>query len=110
MCAPDLLRYCNEKANISGLFAYSGSYALNTIYYVVEALKKIGGKYAYGILGRICPYLLKPVPKASNVDGMFEACKRLTYIRNRETNKDYLLPLDFFTYSTEITSLKEMFK
>lgn len=110
LCAPDLLRYCTESVNISNLFAYSGCVSMSTYYYTPAAFKNIGGKYAYGILGRICPYLLKPVPKIISVDGMFEACKRLSYVRDNETGNDYLLPSDFFVYTTGITSLAEMFK
>lgn len=109
ICAPDLLRYCTESVNINNLFAYSGMRSLHTYYYTPTIFWGIGGKYAYGLLGRICPYLLKPVPKITSVDGMFEACKRLSYVRDNENRNDYLLPSDFFIYTPNITSLKEMF-
>lgn len=110
MCAPDLLRYCTSNVTIANLFAYSGVIGINTRYYVSQDLWQIGGKYAFGILGRICPYLLKPVPNVISVAGMFTACKRLSYISDNYSNTEYMLPSDFFTYAKNVVNLQNMFK
>ena len=110
ICAPDLLRYCASNVTITNLFAYSGVVGMNTYYHVSTELWSIGGKYAFGILGRICPYLLKPVSNTTSVAGMFASCKRLSYIANNESNNEYLLPSEFFTYAKNVTNLQNMFK
>ena len=108
ICAPDLLRFCTKSANIQGLFAFSGATGMNTVYHNTS-LFDYGGKYAFGLKGRICPYLLKPVPDTKNVSSMFAYCKCLSYIRNIDNNEDYMLPEDFFTYATKVTTLTSLF-
>lgn len=105
---PDLLRYCTNNCNITGLFACSGlsgwSYRYNN-----------GGgynMYGYGLTGRICPYMLKPVPDITNVSNMFKFCKRLSYYRYDFSNMGnaYMIPEDFFKYAPRITNLTGMFQ
>ena len=108
-CPPDLLRYCTSNVTISNLFAYSGVTAINTYHYATD-LWDVGGKYAFGLVGRICPYLLKPVPNITSVAGMFTSCKRLSYIGHDEAGSDYMIPLEFFSYAKKVNNLQNMFK
>ena len=107
MCPPDLLRFCTDSANISKLFNGSGLHGMNSIWQVSQDLNH--DKYAYGIEGRICPYLLKPVSNTKSVEKMFSQCKRLSFIHDYELDKDILIPDDFFKYATKVSNLKNMF-
>lgn len=108
ICPPDLLRFCTKSARIQGLFAYSGTTGMNTTYHN-ESLYNYGGKYAFGLKGRICPYLLKPVSDTTNVSAMFAYCKCLSYIRDYEDNVDYMLPETFFSYTKNVSNLRSLF-
>lgn len=107
MCPPDLLRFCTSSANVSKLFNGSGLYGMNSVWQVSQELNH--DKYAYGIEGRICPYLLKPVYNTNSVEKMFSQCKRLSFIQDYELDKDILIPDDFFKYATKVSNLKSMF-
>lgn len=110
ICAPDLLRYCTPNTALSNLFAYSGVIGMNTRWHVSSNLWSNGGKYAFGILGRICPYLLKPVQNTTDVSGMFLACKRISSVSDEQSNTAYMLPAEFLTYTKNISKLQNMFK
>lgn len=100
---PDLLRYCTTSANIEGLFSHSGVQGWSGTWNGVN-----GSKYKYGIIGRICPYMLKPVSDTTSIKNMFNCCKRLSYYKTSESGW-YLIPKDFFKYATRITSLESAF-
>lgn len=107
---PDLLRYCAVNCNIEGLFAYSGVPGWSSSWNGSAGNIKM---FTYGIKGRLCPYMLKPVSSTTSVKNMFKYCKSINYIRDfREgyNNKAYLIPEDFFTYATKITDLSYMFE
>ena len=108
MCAPDLLRYCTTECNISHLFSDSGVRGMNSHWQVSSDLNN--NKYAFGITGRICPYLLKPVRGTVDVSSMFSACKCLSYITDRSSNLDYMLPEDFFEYAKSVNKLQHFFE
>lgn len=101
-CAPpDLLRWCTANADITDLFRASGQRNTNTSdNYVVHNVK-------YGLKGRICPYLLKPVPNITSTASMFRNCNHL--YGYKYDGRVYLIPLTFFTYATKITDLSYMF-
>lgn len=107
LCAPDLLRYCTTKANISYLFAGSGMYGMNSYWQVANKFNQ--NKYAYGIEGRICPYLLKPVSSTTDVTQLFSQCKKISHIKDTQQNEDIVIPYEFFTYAKNITILDSMF-
>lgn len=109
ICAPDLLRYCDSNCDVSYLFAGSGVAGMNS-HYQISNPELNENKYAFGIKGRICPYLLKPVSTTTNVNGMFQYCKCLTYILDRETNKAYMIPDKFFTYAPAVKYLQRFFE
>lgn len=99
---PDLLRYCISSANIKGLFAYSGVSGWNQQWNNANT-----HKYGYGIKGRICPYMLKPVNNTSNLDYLFASCKLISYVIDEDNA--YFIPKDFFKYAPKVNSLKGFF-
>lgn len=108
ICAPDLLRYCTSNCAVSYLFADSGVRGMNSRWQVSSDLNN--NKYIFGIKGRICSYLLKPVSETTDVSGMFSACKCLSYITDRASDLDYILPEDFFEYATSVNKLQHFFE
>ena len=62
----------------------------------------------FGIKGRICPYLLKPVSGCEDISYMFFSCKNINgyYDNNDEV---YLIPKTFLTYTPKITNLSYAF-
>jgi len=105
---PDLLRYCTIKCDIRGLFAYSGVQGWD------YSSNNSGGynQYGYGLTGRICPYMLKPVYETENLANLFRCCKKLSYYRYNVENRGdaYLIPEDFFTYAKKVVNLTSMFE
>ena len=106
MCPPDTLRYCTNNCKIVGLFAHSG----------IERIHSGHNNYAseenwtkYGITGRICPYMLLPVSKVTDISYMFTGCKKLTAYSTDIHDVSYLIPKDFFTYAPEISNLQNTF-
>lgn len=99
LAPPDLLRYCTSNANITGLFAYSGVRGWDSRWNNAGV-----HKYTYGLKGRICPYMLKPVSDTNNLDYLFASCKCLSYYEEFNGNA-YFIPSDFFSYANKITSL-----
>jgi len=108
---PDLLRYCNNDCEIKGLFSGSGLSGWNRL-----SGWNMGdfNMYGYGLTGRICPYMLKPVSNTTDVSEMFRCCKKLSYYRILEgegtIGKAYMIPNEFFTYATKVTALNNMFE
>lgn len=67
----------------------------------------------YGLTGRICPYMLKPVSDVTSVKDMFKWCKKLSYYYHHDTGdtkKSYMIPEAFFTYAKNVTNLESMFE
>lgn len=100
---PDLLRYCTSNANIKGLFAYSGVSGWDGKWNGVN-----GSKYKFGIKGRICPYMLKPVSDTTDISNIFRCCKNISYY-SYINGKAYMIPEDFFTYAPKILNLEGAF-
>ena len=114
-CPPDLLRYCSEDANISYLFNYSGY--TDQLYLVNEIGEDLQKYVGFGITGRICPYLLKPVSKTTSLEGFLTFSPRLSYYYLNDNNINdntlgdiYLIPKTFFDYANNINNLKSAFK
>lgn len=102
-CAPpDLLRYCTSDCKIEGLFMNSGLIGWRSRY-------SNGFKiHEFGLKGRLCPYMLKPVRNTKNIDNLFKGCKSLSYYID-ETNTSYMIPKNFFDYTPNIESMKNTF-
>lgn len=106
MCAPDLFRYCNNVSSLSAvsIFSESGHDSNGTLGYTNHP-----GNTSYGIKGRICPYLLKPVPQITNISSMFKNCKQLSYYTD-DGGTAYLIPKSFFNYTPNLTTLTRAFQ
>jgi hypothetical protein len=100
---PDLLRYCNTTCDIEGLFADYGVIGWRSNYNNGHHI------HQFGIKGRICPYMLKPVKDITNVNNLFRGCKSLSYYTDVESNKSFMIPEGFFSYTKNIVSLRETF-
>ena len=102
LCPPDLFRYCTSNAKISGMFngcGYNGQ---------LQPIAQLDNPLEFGIKGRICPYLLKPVSGCEDISYMFFSCKNINgyYDNNDEV---YLIPKTFLTYTPKITNLSYAF-
>ena len=105
---PDLLRYCRTNCNIDYLFSDCGLSGWSSRWNGTNGYYNMLG---YGLTGRICPYMLKPVPSVSSVKGLFKCCKKLSYYyREDNGTKSYMIPEGFFEYAPNIIELQEMFK
>lgn len=118
-CPPDLLRYCTSNVNITNIFYHTGY--TDHYYLQQEDMSNLRNYIRYGITGRICPYLLKPVPKITSLEGFLTYAKRLSHytLLQRDQNGDiiensvgdtYLIPKTFFNYTTEVINLTNTFK
>lgn len=103
-CPPDLLRYCAPNANINGLFAYSGVYN-HSMQWESGATRFTD----FGMKGRICPYLLKPVYNITSVKDLFRQCKLLSAYKSADSSTTYKIPQSFFSYATKVTDLTYTF-
>lgn len=104
---PDLLRYCTSNASVQGLFMYSGLGGIDSTWQTPTSVNY--NKYAYGIYGRICPYMFYPINKITSISEMFEGCKRLSYVYDKLLEVAFMIPDDLFTYAKEITKLQSAF-
>lgn len=108
---PDLLRYCTSDAIIDKLFYGSGPEKNGDSKHTsFSQLVESGAQDNIpGLRGRICPYMLKPLPKLKSIKGLFAYCGLLTaYKLNKE--KAYKIPKSFFYYTPEVTDLQEAFR
>lgn len=105
---PDLLRYCKSNCKIDNLFAYCGLSGWSSSW---NGTGNIYNMFGYGIVGRICPYMLKPVSAITSVKGLFKCCKKLSYYyRTDGVNKEsYMIPEGFFEYTPNVIDLSQMF-
>ena len=107
---PDLLRYCKEDdCDITYLFADCGLSGWSSRWNGTDGIYNM---LAYGLTGRICPYMLKPVPGLKSVEGLFRCCKKLSYYYREDGGliESYMIPEGFFTYATDINKLTNMFQ
>lgn len=102
-CPPDLFRYCTDNANIRGMFYCSGVRGHSTNY--GEAVEY----NHFGIKGRICPYLLKPVKNITDISHMFERCKLISSYQDVSGSSTYKIPKTFFSYAPKIRTLAYTF-
>ena len=98
---PDLFRYCNPSPNIEYMFANCGMYSHNGSYPGREKLFGTGTTptyNSYGLTGRLCPYLLKPLPNLLSLKGTFSACSWIGGYHKVKENATYIIPESFFKY------------
>lgn len=106
MCPPDLFRYCSDQSstNIIGTFSGSGHNSNNSLAHTDHY-----GNTSFGIKGRICPYLLKPVSNITNISSMFKNCKQLSYYTDNGGTA-YIIPKSFFKYTPNLITLNNAFE
>lgn len=96
---PDLFRYCKSNANITEVFMNCGMASHNFAYPDRKDVFDIGttdNERAYGLKGRLCPYLLKPLPDLGDLSNTFYACG---FVGGYEKEgKVYMIPDSFFSY------------
>lgn len=117
-CPPDLFRFCNNKTElkITGVFDSCGYTNNNNIKYNIseDTINNFASFGEYGITGRICPYLLKPISNVTNISRLFKNNKLLSsyYYENIDEERysdTYLIPENFFKYTKNIKTLEETF-
>ena len=113
-CPPDLFRYCNntDSLNITGVFENCGYDRTNRTNNGTGDFNSTN----YGIPGRICPYLLKPISNVTDISRLFLNNKRLSHYCYKTKSETasvkkilYMIPEDFFKYATNITTLDSTF-
>lgn len=114
-CPPDLFRYSDTKTNITNIFSncgYSDHINLPANASASLSSSTVIQKYLnFGIEGRICPYLLKPIPDITSIEGFLTNAKRLSYYYLVGNNdQSYLIPKNFFKYTISISNLNSAFK
>jgi hypothetical protein len=108
-CAPpDLFRYCTTNADIEGCFDSCGMLGHTNTQDMVPVLQAGVNPLTYGLPGRICPYLLKPLSSITSINGLFRGCKRLSYYTKTNTHQ-YIIPESFLTYIPNVTSMVNAF-
>lgn len=98
---PDLFRYAKPNANISYMFYKCGMYSHNSNYpdrVNVFGTGNTWSQQAYGLTGRLCPYLLKPLYELTSLKGTFHSCSWLGGYR--KNNLVYIIPESFLSYVT----------
>ena len=111
---PDLLRYSSADTKISSLFSGCG-----TIHTTPQGHYRASGNNndykqiydekgytsgVFGLVGRLCPYLLKPVSNCPSMRSVFYECKWLGYYTENivqsgsTTRNSYVIPKTFFSY------------
>lgn len=97
-CAPDLLRYCNGKCNITQLFQYCGPQ------WHQEQNK--------GITGRIPAVLLLPLKQFDlDLTEMFSNCSNLQRVsKSNDSSVLYVIPPTFFKNAPNVISLQSTFE
>ena len=103
-CPPDLFSYFfnDSETNIQYMFSHCG---LSYLYSSLGVMMN----------GRICPYLLKPIPQIESLAGTFRWCSGLSSVKYQVIGQEdpdqstWLIPETFFSYATGITSLQATF-
>ena len=106
-CPPDLLRYCTTNVNISYLFSGCGYTNNNSVEYSSPVTYNV--ENIFGLKGRLCSYLLKPVPNVTNMSNTFAYCNMLTGYKVGDNGIAYKIPEKFFSYSTNVSNLTSCF-
>lgn len=108
-CAPDLFRYSTTNVNINNIFNTCG---YSSQLYLSDEISttKITNHVKFGMEGRVCPYLLKPIPEITSLIGFLTNAKRLSYYYIEGSENTYLIPKSFLSYTNKIANLSSAFK
>lgn len=102
---PDFFRYCDDKSgtSVNGAFFYCGRNTSGDGSYVYTD---------YGLRGRLCPYLFKPLTKITSLKEVFTLAVLLNPYRwnDTETNEDGLMfSPDQFKYNVLLQNISWLF-
>ena len=108
---PDLFRYSNPDCNIDYMFYHCGCNQ-RTWWPRGEQVPNM----KYGLIGRLCPWLLYPLTGITSTIGLFSQCKRIlaygynTEISGHEDDVKYIIPNTFFSKNSRINNMSHMFE
>ncbi len=109
-CPPDLFRYCTADCLISRMFSGSGvEYSGGGPGWTKNYNAGTENITAWGIYGRIPPYLLLPVSRTTDIRYMFYCCRRLSSYSDSQEDKSYIIPKHFFQYATSASNMTYAF-
>lgn len=105
-CPPDLFRYCQESCSVIGVFYACG------IPEELNSTRDFPKLKTWGIQGRLCPYLLKPLSQITDLSFFLSNCQPTAYYLNEEEEDmvSYIIPQSFFTYVPKLTTLMALFQ
>lgn len=108
-CPPDLFRYCTESPSVDSIFENTGYSA--HLYLHDNPSDNLNQYVKFGITGRICPYLLKPIYEIISLKNFLKNAKRLSWYKVQEDETvSYLVPKTFFNYTKKISDLSYSFQ
>ena len=110
ICPPDLLRYTKNNAGVSAEIYSTDTVHLDFLFAgcgSASSFPRDENVAVYGLTGRICPYMLKPIgTKLVHMRGMFQYCRWIGYYSETIVNEDdgssrtsyYVIPKNFFSF------------
>jgi hypothetical protein len=101
ICAPDLFRYCYDNANTD--ISYAMAY--------VSVKGGIVGTYNYGLYGRVCGYLFKPLSNVSTLKGVFHTNYNITpYAWPYGNESGLMFAPELLSYNKALKGIPELFR
>lgn len=103
LCSPDLFYYCTNGSNMDIRGVFNGSGRPNGVGY---------DYFDYGIRGRICPYLFRPVNNATDLSYMFYLCVLLNPYKWNDSitgNTGEMFDSSMFGGMNKLTDISYMF-
>lgn len=103
ICPPDMFATCVNSSNtkIVGTFYYGGRGNGNPMY----------NYYDYGLRGRPCPYLFKPISNITDISNLFALCVLLNPYKwnDAQGNTGQAYSSDFFAYIPKLIKMNNTF-
>lgn len=101
ICAPDLFRYCYDNANTD--ISYAMAY--------VSVKGGITSTYNYGLYGRVCGYLFKPLSNVSTLKGVFHTNYNITpYAWPYGNESGLMFAPELLSYNKALKSIPKLFR
>lgn len=112
-CPPDMFRYCTSSPSIEYIFHNCGYNTYHPASLVsindFSDTKSVHNCVGFGITGRICHYLLKPISNITSLSNFIYSCKRLSPYVSRSDGFTYLIPKNFLNNVISVTNLTRSF-
>lgn len=104
ICSPDIFASCKNDSNVNveGVFYYSGRPNGDSTF----------NYYDYGIRGRLCPYMLRPISNVTSLSKMFNMAILLNPYKWNDDNtgdEGIMYPPTFFQEAPKLVSIANMF-